>query len=177
MKFPLIKSTLFAVIITLTAFACSPDESNNVSVGTIKAKIGTESFESIGAAATILIDTLGQTETLTMTGGNLQFDNLSIILGAETLDIIKKTYTENGDVGDCKPENGDLCVGLKYIKLSASEEWGNYNSDSEAKVTVTAVDYRAGGSIQGTFEGKLYNPSSQESIDLTDGVFNLKIVE
>lgn len=177
MKFPTIKLSFLALIIILTTFACKPDEVQNIALGTFKAKVGTESFESTAAFAAITTDQLELTESLTLSGSNLQFNNLAIIFASSTLDITNKTYTKTGDVGNCDPTDGSLCIGLKYTKISSGEEWGNYDAGSEVKVVVSSVDYRKGGSIKGTFEGKLYNVNTQESIDVTEGVFNLKIAE
>lgn len=177
MKFSIIKLSFLALIIILTTFACKPEEVQDIALGTLKAKIGTESFESTGAAASIYSDQLGISETLTLIGSNLQFNSMGIVFSSSTLDITNKTYTETGDGSDCVPSDGSLCVGLTYTKLTGGEEWGNFDAESEVKVVVSSVDYRKGGSIKGTFEGKLYNVNTQESIDVTEGVFNLKIAE
>jgi len=179
MKFPFFKLSFLAlIIVVLTTFSCRPEEIiGDVPVGTISANIGTDSFKSIGGSAIIYADSLGAGEIFSLLGPDLQFNSLSINFIAAALDITNTSYTQSGNAEDCEPTGNSTCIQLAYSKPLASKAWSNVGSDSELKVTFSAVDYQGGGSVKGTFKGKIYNPDTQESLDVTNGVFNLKITE
>lgn len=181
MKIQIIKSTIFLAIIILTSFACHPEETNNVAVGTFTVKLDGELFEGQANTASIIPGFLGLPETFTLIGNKLDLSSFSIVLSGTALDITPKTYSYSGDVGNCDPQVDNLCLAGKYtttdVATSTGQEWGNWHSGSDLNVTFTSVDYRPGGNVKGTFDGKIYNLATQENMDVTEGVFNLKIQE
>lgn len=174
--------TLIAAIVCLT-FSCSKDDAsdpsnpNNLSIGTISAKVnGTTISSTLGNAA--ILDFPEDTEYFFISGveelGNAESDVIYVdftIPATKTLG--EKTYQFQDD--DCDEE--EICGSIGFGGPNNELMGDSDSADGKATIDVTSLDYEKNGHVRGTFSGQYLSDETGELVEVTDGRFNVPIIQ
>ena len=175
--------TCFWVIVTICLLnACAnDDEPGDDGDGNeyMTAIINDVPYTGMNISASITINSTGTfslADEILVVGSANGLNGLSVsFYGPFDFSIAKQTY-ENGILGPtaaCDTEN-EVCVVVQTISPIAST---NTTELSLATINVSDVDYKAGGFIEGTFNGDIYTEDSVLVVSVKDGEFRALIDE
>lgn len=182
-KYPTLTITLLAITILCLAPSCSNDNSlfeNIPEPNTIVATIDGQHFENHTGSASIGYFITHEALVITGFGNNslIPTEAIAITLTLPTNTIEATTYQYSGLIEDC--DSTAFCGGIVYshTNLSPPYEEADYSSNHSLgsfTLTFLSLDYQSGGQAIGTFSATLVKDNSDETIQITDGAFNVPI--
>ncbi len=176
MKFSIFKILFFTSAVILLFPTCAkddnPDDPSGIEEGTFSAKIDGVEFKPVVPLAGIVL--LGTTEIFTIGGANNSITTLSINFWVAGGASVEKTTYQHDEL-DCVA-GVDVCGSLLFSNLTITESLSTEVENGSVEISFTSIDYRKGGHCIGTFSGVLID-ENQNTINVTDGKFNLKIAE
>lgn len=149
---------------------CNEDNTNMVDEGTLTFKVNNKTYNSNSAIA-VLIEEIG---LYTVNINSVFTSGISVDL-TFGMGITRNTteFTGNHEYNNSGCDLPRLCasmyVSFGLLGLPYSTD------DGSLKLNITEASIRDGGNIAGTFSGTGVNISTGESVNVTDGKFNLKI--
>lgn len=166
---------LFVLISLFVYSSCSKNGNDNpfdnTRNGSLTAKIDGERFESVLALGEILDEgdfrISGDTSEDALDGETIA---INFFFNEES--IIEEGDYETGDF-DCFVDL-TICPSIGYVK-SLELVYDTAISDGKGNITISSIDFKVGGTVQGTFSGTLIHPTNGDTVILTDGQFNVTI--
>lgn len=184
MKNVILRSLFFSSLLILVLSSCSKDEpSQSIIENAFSAKIDGELFE----ANTVISGIVGEEQelfsftqfsiTAFKTNGSYFDKNMLIFFTLpfdESLEEISYDFTSD----NCTDLTNNICAYMLYSTGVEDGKAGVSNLDSgNSRFTITSIDFKPGGHAKGTFSGVLKDENTDELIEVTEGKFNVKIIE
>ncbi len=176
---------LIPLLLALLLFSCSKDEETTGDgdggneLGTFSAIVDGTALSSSSVTASIFDEAGTQRKGLTILGietlGSTTSRTLTLTF---SLDPMETLEAKNYQFTDCLETVSPICGWLLYVDLSDGFTAASLDSDEGgmSTVTISDIDFQAGGFIKGTFSGVIINEDSLDPINVTDGKFNVKIL-
>ena len=181
-------SHLFLCTLLFICYSCgsddTPEPTPTLTVGLMTATVeGTVIKSTLGTSdIQELTTTTGKQYRMTGATGinpfSAGFLNISFFLPLED-DLEARTYSfVDSECSTSEPVT-EVC-GRTNLSATALELDEGYFSDCvgcSLNITISEVDFRVGGRVQGTFTGMVKSIASDEIVPLTDGEFLVEITE
>ncbi|OAB76016.1 DUF6252 family protein [Cochleicola gelatinilyticus] len=169
-----LKTIGLVLFISLAFASCKSDDDGgddgNAGNGTLEAQVDGQNYTSIPEASRAELNTSSSVQTLAVTGGTLDSENIQmIIIGFEGEGTYQLNLTNIGTYSYLPdPGNPDPNSVVVYTTVGEGQA-------SNGEVSISSFD---GNRVLGTFSFTGYNlDDTSDTVAVTNGSFNMQVVE